>query len=366
VLAIMHSAQYLWVTSYYAKREAEAQPGGAWRPWSYAGTLVAGGIALFVPGPWLASYVFRSDFTTSVLIFTAVVNIHHFILDGAIWKLRDTRIAAFLIDSPRRAAAGAAETGRVVQGFAEWIASDRRGARLVRTSALVALAAWAALDQARYVFATSDDSLPALERAAALNPFDAALLARRERLLVAEGRRQEAYDLYQSYLARQPDDADALARIGVLSFQLGRHDEAVRHWQAALAVNPKQAAARRYLAQIWANSAEQFEDKGQGAEAARAYREALALDEGSGDLANEGADWFNYGQFLKKHGAEPRLVAACLVRAEQLLAPTTDARLQTVRDALSALEREQPDDVKAARADLMRALNEAREGSAMF
>jgi len=45
VLAIMHSAQYLWVTSYYARREADAESGGTWRPWAYAGTLVAGGSA---------------------------------------------------------------------------------------------------------------------------------------------------------------------------------------------------------------------------------------------------------------------------------------------------------------------------------
>ena len=34
VLALMHSAQYLWITSYYARRESEAATGAAWRPWS--------------------------------------------------------------------------------------------------------------------------------------------------------------------------------------------------------------------------------------------------------------------------------------------------------------------------------------------
>ena len=359
VLAIMHSAQYLWVTSYYARREAEAAPGGEWRPWSYAGTLVAGGIALFVPGPWMASYLFRSDFTTSVLIFTAVVNIHHFILDGAIWKLRDMRIAAFLIDSQRRAASGAADTGRAVQGVAQWLVSDRRPARLTRIAALVALATWAAVDQARYVFATNESNLPSLERAAALNPYDTALLERRDRLLVAGERYQEAYDLYQTYLTRRPSDADALARLGVLALQLGRHDEAVADWQAALSINPMQPAARRYLAQIWANTADRLDREGQAVEAARAFREALALDEGGGDPANEGSDWFNYGQFLKKRGAEPRLVAACFLKAEQLLARTSDSRLQTVRDEIAALDREQPEAMTAARANLEAALKGA-------
>ena len=114
VLAVMHSAQYLWITSYYARREAEPSAPGTWRPWAYAATLVGGGIALFVPWPWMASYLFRADFTQSVLIVTAVVNIHHFVLDGALWKLRDRRIAALLVDSGHRAAAGAAEATEAV------------------------------------------------------------------------------------------------------------------------------------------------------------------------------------------------------------------------------------------------------------
>src|SRR5208337_595853 len=95
VLAVMHSAQYLWITSYYARREAARDSvagdtanstGGKnarnWRPLAYFGVLLVGGIALFVPGPWLASRAFHHDFTASFLIFTALVNIHHFILDG--------------------------------------------------------------------------------------------------------------------------------------------------------------------------------------------------------------------------------------------------------------------------------------------
>lgn len=359
VLAIMHSAQYLWVTSYYARREAESEPGAVWRPWAYAGTLVAGGIALFVPGPWLASYVFRSDFTTSVLVFTAIVNIHHFILDGAIWKLRDTRIAALLIDSPRRAASSAVETGRLMQGLAVWLVSRKPAARLFRAASVAALIAWAALDQARYVFATSDDSLPALERAASLNPYDAALLGRRERLLVASGRLQEAYDLYTAYLANRPADADALARIGVLAFQLGRHDEAVARWQAALAANPAQPAARRYLAQVWSNSGEKFESEGRTREAAQAYREALALDQGLGDATVEGADWFNYGQVLKKLGANPRLVAGCYIHAGRLLLSVSDTRLDEVRRELAELEREHGAEVEQARKNFSATLAEA-------
>jgi len=42
------------------------------------------------------------------------------------------------------------------------------------------------------------------------------------------------------------------------------------------------------------------------------------------------------------------------------LAATSDTRLPAVQDALASMEREQPDAVKAARADLFRALDDTR------
>ena len=55
-----------------------------------------GGLALFLPIPWLASYGAHVDFTASVLIVTAVVNLHHFMIDGVVWKLRDPRVSRAL------------------------------------------------------------------------------------------------------------------------------------------------------------------------------------------------------------------------------------------------------------------------------
>jgi len=334
-------------------------PGGAgagWRPWSYAATLLAGGIALFVPGPWVASYLFRFDFTTSVLIFTAVVNIHHFILDGAIWKLRDGRIAALLVDSQRRAASGAAETGRAVKGAADWLVSDRQAARLLRVSALVVLCLWAVLDQARYLFATDAANLSALSRAAALNPYDTAVLARRERLLVEQGNYEDAYELYRRYLTWRPEDADALVRAGALALHLGKRDSAIDHWQRALTVSPTHPEASKYMAQVWANTAELMDKDNRVLEAARAFRAALALDETSGDRPSEGTDWFNYGQFLRRRGAEPRLVIACLLKAEALLAATSDGQLETAREVRESVERDHPEAAAAARSDPSAAL----------
>src|ERR1700732_2448065 len=104
ILAVLHSAQYIWITSYFQQREARAAGQSRWRMPIYFLTLVAGGIALFIPGPWLFGRILHYDFTTSFLIFTAVVNIHHFILDGALWKLRDSRVSSLLIDRGAKSA----------------------------------------------------------------------------------------------------------------------------------------------------------------------------------------------------------------------------------------------------------------------
>ena len=121
VLALMHSAQYLWITSYYARREASADGRQNWRSWTYFALLVAGGIALFVPGPWIASHVFPFDFNRSFLIFTTLVNIHHFILDGAIWKLRDGRIAILLLNSQARTTEAAKQAGSRLSAGLRWL-----------------------------------------------------------------------------------------------------------------------------------------------------------------------------------------------------------------------------------------------------
>ena len=84
VLAVLHSTQYLWITSYYEAREARAAGNTLWSFSRYLVTLIAGGIALFIPGPWIVSRLFHADFAASFLTFTALVNIHHFILDGAL------------------------------------------------------------------------------------------------------------------------------------------------------------------------------------------------------------------------------------------------------------------------------------------
>ncbi len=278
VLAIMHSAQYLWITSYYARREAQAKTAG-WRPLVYFAILVTGGIALFIPGPWLASRVFHYDFTASFLIFTALVNIHHFILDGAIWKLRDGRIAALLL-IPQ---AGLNKARKNVVSGAHWILSSSSTARTIRIVAACGLLTLAIVDQTRYYLALHREDLADLRQAEVLNSFDSSLqsrIAKKElelgdseaavaawkeavsanpadtdkrdvllKFLTDHQRFAEAYAIAEMCAKKTPSDANLLANEGILASQLGHPDIALSKWIQAVASDASQTQAELYIAQ---------------------------------------------------------------------------------------------------------------------
>jgi tetratricopeptide (TPR) repeat protein len=280
ILAVLHSAQYLWVASYYQQREARATGKSQWGMVGYFLTLIAGGIALFIPGPWLVSYLLHFDFTTSLLIFTALVNIHHFILDGAVWKLRDSRVASLLVEKE------AANARVAIQG----VKSPLPGTRLFTTPAFrVAvfgvLLVWGAAEQARYALGTDDGNISALLDASRMNPYDSAVEARiavadakagkREeaiarlshavdinpenvaleqacaRALLEDGRYEDAYAHYAKMLKLFPHDEDALINYGVLAARLGHPDEALNAWEKAAQLDPDQPNPHLYLAEAF-------------------------------------------------------------------------------------------------------------------
>ena len=65
--------------------------------------------------------------------------------------------------------------------------------------------------------------------------------------------------------------------------------------------------------------------------AAQSYQRALALDAEIGDVHGLALDWFNYGQFLRRHGIEDDLTFACLLHAEQLLRTTGGPEFDTAQ-----------------------------------
>jgi len=453
ILAVLHSTQYIWITSYYQRREARADGQYGWRMSAYFLTLIAGGIALFIPGPWIVSYLCHFDFTTSFLIFTALVNIHHFILDGAIWKLRDTRISSLLVGGAKSIPRGI--VGPEARPAVARVTPNRFLRRLFltpafRVSLAVLLFLWSGLDQLHFALGTDEGSLPSLERAASMNPYDSMLQARiatvetqlgqREeavaaleraveinpqstalqhacaRAMLEDGRYEEAYEYYQRMLVEFPSDTDAMVNYGLLAARFGHSEDAESAWEKAVAIDPNQTNAQLYMAQAlerkgdpaaavphWraflrlsaahsddpaaapqqqisasirlgdaearsgsvaaalldyqsavsiaersgdtrlesialTHLADLQEKTGDSKAAAISYERSLALDENTHDAQGEAFDWFNYGQFLRRHGTPDELAYACFLRAQNLLGDTGSQDAQTVRAAVRELK----------------------------
>ena len=96
-IAVGHSVQYLWVTTYYARARGDWHGTGRY----LLQCLLAGAAIWALPALLFAPGVLGAlpyDVGLAVLV-TAAVNVHHFILDGAIWKLRDGRVARILVRS---------------------------------------------------------------------------------------------------------------------------------------------------------------------------------------------------------------------------------------------------------------------------
>lgn len=211
-LAFMHCAQYLWVTSFTERRAA-----ATWQPWRYAAGLVLGGIALFTAGPWLASAVTAVDLRESTLIFVALINLHHFILDGALWRLRERRVAALLI-GPQPAPAAAVP--------AAW---PRPPLRWALAAALLLLALANAAQQ--YLTLEGSDAAR-LALARRLNPHDPRVDVRGAELLAEAGDTDAALAALAPHLALRPANAAGLRLYGNLLVAGGRHDDALAHLQA--------------------------------------------------------------------------------------------------------------------------------------
>jgi tetratricopeptide (TPR) repeat protein len=304
LLAVLHSTQYLWITSYYQKKEARAAGDSHWSFSRYLVTLIAGGIALFIPGPWIVSRIFHADFAASFLTFTALVNIHHFILDGAIWKLRDSRIASLLLDGQQKPLNPVPEKQSSFAAVTGWLTGRAAAARALRIAVVALLFLWAGMDQLHFWWSSEASVLPALQRAAELNPDDSSVQARLARAeqrdgqrdaalasmqrattlnpaslalqesygrgLIEAGRNADAYAQFQKIITRWPRNANALVDYGMLAHRLGREEEAVDNWQRAIDVDPGQANAQLYLAQA-------LDQQGALQAAARHYRMYLEI-----------------------------------------------------------------------------------------
>ncbi|HVU17884.1 MAG TPA: tetratricopeptide repeat protein [Candidatus Didemnitutus sp.] len=323
ILAFMHCAQYLWITTYYARRESDADSAGthSFRPWRYYFILIVGGIALFIPGPWIASRVFGHDLVESFFIFAALVNLHHFILDGAIWKLRDGRIARLLLgrNPPAPDHAGAESDDAPVFG---WLGGPSAGARALRYGAVIALVAIATVDQTQFWLTLKNSGSPALAIAQIFNPEDTRIYFQRAQQLVAAGRRDEAIATLRQAAAINPRNGPVQQMLGELLYQSG--DTA-----AALAQYDRMADLFRPDLVVLVNSGILASQRGDHAKAKARLEAALRLApeklelhlylaealEGGGDAPGARREYEAYLEAHRADAGDPRVTPTYLAAA---------------------------------------------------
>ena len=109
-IVLAHSIQYLWVTTFYAARDE----GVAGRTRYYGKALLAGSAIWGIPTLIFApSALGNAPYDLGLfMVVAAAVNLHHFVLDGAIWKLRDSRIAKILVRTANHETNADFDTGR--------------------------------------------------------------------------------------------------------------------------------------------------------------------------------------------------------------------------------------------------------------
>ena len=93
-IVFAHSVQYLWVTSYYATVGTGSRPTGFLVRALLVGSAVWGVPALVFATAHLGPLPYDQGL---FVLIASCVNLHHFVLDGAIWKLRDGPVARILL-----------------------------------------------------------------------------------------------------------------------------------------------------------------------------------------------------------------------------------------------------------------------------
>ena len=274
-VALGHAVQYLWITSFYARSSSE------WHGTPYYLVKAAGAgmalwtlpLLLFAPWSLGGAGVMTGD-AGFYLLVSACINIHHFVLDGAIWKLRDSRIARALLydptgDAPARdsrrpwlrkltwgvAAAGTCLAVVQFQLESQLVSAGATG-DLPGTSRALDGLAWfgrdSGLTRKRLAKAWLDQGDPgraieALDRSLALEP-DVQGFSELAYLEQQRGGLRAAFDALQAALALEPERLGLLHRAGELALALGDTRNAHDLLQRATVVDPEHAPSAHGLA----------------------------------------------------------------------------------------------------------------------
>ena len=292
-IVMAHSVQYLWVTTYYAR---SAQGWTGYR--NYLGKALLCGVAV-----WSIPFViFAPDHLGKIsydggleMLVASAVNVHHFILDGAIWKLRNMRIARILIRN--QASTRPASTKKQGPSWGRRLIWSVCGVGLCFALTTFTLthfvlepatarrdwrAAAQALDQMAWLgwdnaarrtaaalgFASGNNHTAALaqfERSTELRPSAGAWTGVAEILRIQKDWAQ-AIAAYDQALALAPKNPDLLRQAGQTHLAAGSKAEGIRLLERALALRPNDLRTKRALNEALRREAPQSTQSGQGAQ----------------------------------------------------------------------------------------------------
>ena len=272
-IAIGHASQYLWVTAYYARRASGWHGFGIYlaKAGMAATAVWVLPIVLFAPEA-LGTYSFDAGLA---MLVASAANLHHFILDGVIWKLRSRPVASVLLEAGSPAPETApSEPGRpwlrklawsalgallAIRLFWSWellFVYPRAVAREDFDAAARAFdrLAWFGYDDASrrrdlgwaLVPSAPESALAQFERSIALHP-SAKSWGSIANLHANRGDWAAALAAYEEGLAIAPADPDLLSSAGLAALQLGEPERARRLLERAEQLRPRDAANQRRL-----------------------------------------------------------------------------------------------------------------------
>ena len=242
-VAVAHATQYVWITSYYARRVASPPS----RSRYLTQTLLAGAAIWVVPTLLFAPGVLGTvsfDAGLAVLV-AAAVNIHHFILDGAIWKLRDGRIAKILLRGQTDDDSGAAATTRALRA-GTWVRRSIWATGVVSV-AILALGTFERVVNVAGAARRADDALAAGDRDGWRDAMGRIEAAQRRLWWMGRESSRVHIELAMKYLAVQ-DDAGARRHAEAAARQasdwytlanLGIYYQRTQQWDRALSATER-------------------------------------------------------------------------------------------------------------------------------
>jgi Flp pilus assembly protein TadD len=201
----------------------------------------------------------------------SLINIHHFLMDGAIWKLRDGKLARLLIGAPV-ATREAPAPARKAQGKAKGAAAREEIASTATENGWRGLA-WALAGAAALALAGTDlyyrlgiaranevsrsgDSASAVALYSSvwnLNGRSAEALDGLAFWDLRAGKVAEAAERWERSAALNPTETSAYAHIGLgeAYLRLGRVDEAAEHLEKAMEMKPNEPSSYMLMANVY-------------------------------------------------------------------------------------------------------------------